>query len=94
MRRREFIGLFCGAAAWPFAASAQKSPRPWRIGFLAAGDVLRILKALSGARFRGDARAGYVENRDFTVEWRFAEGRFKLFPVSPRSWFEPRLMSL
>jgi hypothetical protein len=38
MGRRELITLVSGAAAWPFAASAQKSPRPWRIGFLAAGE--------------------------------------------------------
>ena len=33
-----------------------------------------------GAFLRGMREAGYVENRDFNVEWRFAEGRFELFP--------------
>jgi len=34
-----------------------------------------------GEFLRGLREAGYVENRDFSVEWRFAEGRFELFPT-------------
>ncbi|MGB8744996.1 MAG: ABC transporter substrate-binding protein, partial [Pseudolabrys sp.] len=81
MRRREFIGLFCGTAAWPFAARAQQSPRPWRIGFLAGGERPPNFEGtVYGAFLRGMREAGYVENRDFSVEWRFAEGRYELFP--------------
>jgi ABC-type uncharacterized transport system substrate-binding protein len=81
MRRREFIGLFCVTAAWPFAASAQQSPRLWRIGFLAGGERPTNFEATAyGAFLRGMRESGYVENRDFSVEWRFAEGRYELFP--------------
>jgi putative ABC transport system substrate-binding protein len=83
MRRREFITLLGGlTAAWPFATNAQQSPGPWRIGFLAGGErPMNFEGTAYGAFLRGMREAGYVENRDFSgVEWRFAEGRFELFP--------------
>ena len=37
MRRRKFLGVMGGAAAWPMVARAQQAGRPPRIGFLGAG---------------------------------------------------------
>jgi hypothetical protein len=82
MRRREFITLLGGAvAAWPLAARAQQRGKVWRIGFLAGGSrpVSSDFHPYAGF-LRGMRELGYVEGKEFIVEWRFAEGRFQIFP--------------
>jgi len=82
MRRREFFTLVGGTAAWPFAARAQQSGKVWRIGFLAGGArPAKMEGSVYSAFLRGMRELGYAENRDFIVEWRFAEGRYELFPT-------------
>src|SRR6476619_1885115 len=65
MRRREFIGVFGGAAAWSVAARAQQTPEVPRIGFVYAGSkaaaALRIEAILSGLRVSGYAAPAQVE---------------------------------
>jgi putative ABC transport system substrate-binding protein len=82
MKRRQFITLIGGAAAaWPIAARAQQPGKVWRIGFLAGGSrPVPVDSNPYGGFPRGMRELGYVEGRDFTIEWRFAEGRFDLFP--------------
>jgi ABC-type uncharacterized transport system substrate-binding protein len=82
MRRREFIKLICGSVAtWPVGARAQQSGKVSRIGFLAGGLRPKILEGTAyGAFLRGMRELGYAENRDYVVEWRFAEGRYELLP--------------
>jgi len=82
MRRRDFICLLGSvASAWPWGAQAQQGDRVRRIGFLAGGErPLNFEGTVYGSFLRGMREAGYVESRDFSVEWRFAEGRFELFP--------------
>jgi ABC-type uncharacterized transport system substrate-binding protein len=81
MRRREFITLLGGAAAWPIAARAQQGGKVWRVGLLAGGSRPVALASSSYAGFaRGMREFGYVEGKDFIIEWRFAEGRYELFP--------------
>jgi putative tryptophan/tyrosine transport system substrate-binding protein len=82
MRRREFITLLGGAVApWPLAARAQQRGKVWRIGFLAGGSrpVSSDFHPYAGF-LRGMRELGYVEGKEFIVEWRFAEGRFQIFP--------------
>ena len=82
MRRREFITLIGGAAAWPLTASAQQSGKIWRIGFLAGGARPTSFAGTAyGAFLRGMRELGYAENRDYIIEWRFAEGRLELLPT-------------
>src|SRR5262245_61205127 len=82
MRRREFITLLGGAAAWPLTARAQQPAKIWRIGFLAGGSRPVTINSSGYANFlRGMRELGYAEEGNFVVEWRFAEGRFELFSV-------------
>jgi ABC-type uncharacterized transport system substrate-binding protein len=71
-----------GAVTWPLAARAQQPGRVWRIGFLAGGTRPTNLEGTTYGEFlRGMRELGYAENKDFIVEWRFAEGRLELLPT-------------
>ena len=71
MRRREFITLLGGAAAaWPFAARAQQSSAPRRIGLMANLPLPPV------QRFRQRLQQlGYVEGKNLIIEYRYGEGR-------------------
>jgi len=73
MTRRAFITLLGGAAAWPFAASAQQT-KFTRIGFLRqAGPVAKQFDA-----FRDGLRAaGYIEGQNIVIEQRYAAGAYE-----------------
>jgi putative tryptophan/tyrosine transport system substrate-binding protein len=82
MRRREFIaGL--GAAAWPVVSRAQQPAMPV-VGFLGNGPNLGNgpqFSPLLAAFSRGLSEIGYVEGRNVTIEYRFAEGKIDQLPV-------------
>jgi putative ABC transport system substrate-binding protein len=78
MKRREFMTLLGGAAAWPLAARAQQPTMP-AIGWLGGG--FQTPPHLRAAFHEGLKSFGYVEGKNVTTEYRRAEGRYERLPA-------------
>ena len=79
MRRREFITVIGGAAAWPLAARAQQPAVPV-VGFLSSR-APEDSKHLVAAFRRGLAEGGFVEGQNVAIEFRWARGQYDLLPA-------------
>ena len=77
MRRREFIAGIVGSAAWPLGARAQGQVTP-TIGFLSGTSRSETLP--EGFR-QGLSQAGYIEGRNLTIDYRWADGHFERLPA-------------
>jgi putative ABC transport system substrate-binding protein len=73
MKRREFLGVLSGAAAWPVVARAQQSATPV-IGFLNGQSVRTVARYVTAFR-DGLKETGFIEGRNVTIEWHYAEGQ-------------------
>jgi putative ABC transport system substrate-binding protein len=79
MRRREFITVLGGATAWSLAAHAQQPGMP----------VIGVLHGVSAAQWtdrmvgfhQGLGEAGFAEDRNVVIEYRWAEGQFDRLPA-------------
>jgi putative ABC transport system substrate-binding protein len=80
IKRRQFVTLLGGAAvAWPFAAGAQQTATQV-VGFLSSRSPGESAPDVAGFR-QGLAQAGYVENQNIAIEYRWAENQYERLPT-------------
>ncbi len=84
MKRRDFITLFGGAAAWPLAARTQqrigRTDKMPRLGMLLPGSAAHSAATLE-AFYRGLHELGYIEGQNLAVEERHGDWKTDQFPV-------------
>jgi ABC-type uncharacterized transport system substrate-binding protein len=82
IRRRQFITLLGGAAAWPIAARAQQGERMRRIGVLmgVSGDDPETKERIAAFRW-GLERRGWLEGRNVHLDYRFSAARGERLPA-------------
>src|SRR5690349_18966995 len=78
MRRRDFMMLLVGGAAYPTLASAQNAmPVIGYLGSTSAGPFAPFVAAFH----QGLAETGYTEGRNVSIEYHWADGRYEQLPA-------------
>jgi hypothetical protein len=93
LKRREFISLLGGTAAWPFTARAQQPAKLPTIGFLGTSTPLAMSQWVAAfvQRLR---ELGWMEGRTVAIEYRWAEGREERFAEFAAEFVRLKSMSL
>jgi putative ABC transport system substrate-binding protein len=79
MRRRDFILVLGGAAAYPIAVHGQQSAMPV-IGFLNGASAAEFTDQVAAFR-QGLKEAGFIEGQNVAIEFRWGEGRYDRLPA-------------
>jgi ABC-type uncharacterized transport system substrate-binding protein len=91
LKRREFITLLGGAAAWPFAARAQRAMPV--VGFLSSRSPGESAEAVAAFR-RGLRQIGFVEGQNVVIAFRWAEGHYDRLTSLANDLVESRVAAI
>jgi putative tryptophan/tyrosine transport system substrate-binding protein len=79
MKRRDFIAVLGGAAAWPRVARAQQPAGVARIGILGLASAAAVAPYVNAVR-AGLRDLGYIEGKNLIIEHRFGDDKYDRLP--------------